>query len=532
MNSDLAPGPPGTTALEVTVHDSVVSRLIQGHGRRIPRFDVNRMFRAAKRSVGAKCQLLLGLGLVLPGLALAATPTVEPERVLKELHAIESAALRGEVEPYRLRYEAEVKARPTDVMLKLYLAWCSMASDDVAWGELKKVVVASPELPWSHYGMGRIYLRWRLKDQAEISFRTALGANNKGFYPAQVGLADLLRAAEKHEEAIARYREVLAAHEDAEARMGLGLSLLALGRTAEAKEELERAVDQWADQAEALGALMNLARKADDAKSAVKYADMQVKLRPRDKVARKAAAEIHFALGDKGLAISHYEALVKYGEKDPEVLRRLSELYEDQGNAEGQRKMLSQLVGTGESVDALVKLAALAEARGELEEADKRLGTALVREPKNLAVLLKSAHVKAQREMLVQALELYRSAKEAGASPAELADADGLARSLRLSATPASGNVEQIWKRVNTGLNAFYTERLKENAALGGQLKVKVKVDAQGKVQSVELIEDSVNDPLITGHVYFALKDATYPKQRREPTFEFALSPPLGKGTP
>lgn len=92
-----------------------------------------------------------------------------------------------------------------------------------------------------------------------------------------------------------------------------------------------------------------------------------------------------------------------------------------------------------------------------------------------------------------------------------------------LPPAPAKGSLDQIYKKVSTSLNALYAARVKENPDLGGTLKIKVQVGDDGKVAAVDLMEDSVNDPLIAGHAYFALKDAQFPAKRREPTFEFEL---------
>lgn len=456
-----------------------------------------------------------------------AAPLPPPAEVLKELRALESAHLRGESEACRARFQPQITANPTDVMARVYFAWCSMPSDE-AWNELKKVAFSYPEVPWPHYGMGRIYIKWKIRDQAENEFRIALGGGNKKFYPGQVGLADVLRAAGKHAEAEAKYREVLATDDDAEARAGLGLALLAQGKSADAQAELSRAFELWPDQPEVLNALATLARGADDPRSALRYARQLARIWPRDKAVRRVVADLHFELGEKELASKEYEALLKLGEKDAFVLKRLSELYRDLGNKGGLERTLTMLASGDSDTDSLVKLAELAEGRGALAEADKRLTQALEREPKKLELLLRMARVKAKRELYLEALDLYRAAQVAGARADEVSESLEIARKFRLPAQPISGkNVQQIYDRVNGGLYALYTERLKDNAALGGALKLRVKVDAQGKVQNVEWVEDTVRDPYISGHVYFALKDAVYPKQKREPLFEFNLQPPL-----
>ncbi len=89
--------------------------------------------------------------------------------------------------------------------------------------------------------------------------------------------------------------------------------------------------------------------------------------------------------------------------------------------------------------------------------------------------------------------------------------------------------MDKIYATVSGSLYAFYTERLKERPNLGGAVKMRVRVAQDGSVVGVDPLEDSVADPLIAGHLYFALKDAQYPKQKREPVFEFDLKPPTAK---
>lgn len=48
---------------------------------------------------------------------------------------------------------------------------------------------------------------------------------------------------------------------------------------------------------------------------------------------------------------------------------------------------------------------------------------------------------------------------------------------------------------------------------------------AEGVVESSEVVEDTLGDPLLAGHAVFALRDAEFEKKRREPVFEFELGP-------
>jgi tetratricopeptide (TPR) repeat protein len=243
-------------------------------------------------------------------------------------------------------------------------------------------------------------------------------------------------------------------------------------------------------------------------------------------------ADLRYEQGEKAEAAREYEAVLRLGAQEAEVLKRLAGLYRDLGNGEAEEHALGQLVPLEKnSPDASVRLAELAQARGSDEEAEGQLLEANHRAPQNAGILLRLARVQAKREELREARESYLAAQSAeGEKPAELAgELDALTARFKLPKKPIRGTVDEISWFVSQNLNALYTERLKDKPELRGSLKVRTKVDASGKATQVELAMDTVGDPVIAGHVYFALKDAVYPKASkplREPLFEFDLKPP------
>jgi hypothetical protein len=51
-----------------------------------------------------------------------------------------------------------------------------------------------------------------------------------------------------------------------------------------------------------------------------------------------------------------------------------------------------------------------------------------------------------------------------------------------------------------------------------------VRLSAESTVLGVDVLEDTVKEPDLLGHVYFGLMDAEYVKQpKSEPVFEFIL---------
>jgi hypothetical protein len=98
----------------------------------------------------------------------------------------------------------------------------------------------------------------------------------------------------------------------------------------------------------------------------------------------------------------------------------------------------------------------------------------------------------------------------------------GLEKSFKL-APKAKGSPDAIYSNVARSLNTLFLERRAAKPALAGELKFRVRVDDKGVVQGVDVISDTVGDPTLVGHVYFALRDAEFPKAKREPVFQFEL---------
>ncbi|MFL5322605.1 MAG: tetratricopeptide repeat protein [Myxococcaceae bacterium] len=470
---------------------------------------------------------VLGI-LCLAATAAAAPPPPTPE-VMKKLREIESAAWRGKADDLRMQFQEVVKSTPNDLLPRLYVAWCSMPTD-TAWNQLKGLTTVAPNFTWAHLGMGRIYLGWKLKEQAENDFKAALKTDPK-FYPALVGLGEVARAAGKAQDAEGRFREALAINDDAEAHAGLGLSLLEQNRAKEAKPELQRAVELWPDQPKVLQALSTIAKDEKDVASAAKYATLMLELTPKDKDVRKQLAEYKVQLKDDKGAAEQYETYVRLSGGDADVFRRLSELYAKLGNAEGEQRALEQLAAMDhDSPEAPLRLAEVAQRKNDFEGAETQLLEATARAPKRADVKLALARLRAKNYHLKDAIESYRAASEAPENQSPEIAKERAALEHEIGADrPVKGSVEQVNKIVSGNLNKFYLERLQEHPELEGMIRAKVRISAEGKANSVEIVEDSIGDPLLNAHVYFALKDADYEKKKRDPIFEFALKPPKGK---
>lgn len=451
-------------------------------------------------------------------------------QVMSELRRIESAAWNGKVELARIELQNLAKERPNDPMLRVYVAWCSMPTDD-AWNQLKNVSQIFPDLPWVHYGMGRIYVGWKMRDLAKTSLDLAL-KKSPDFYPALVAFGDMARLRDELDEAEKQYRAALAIADDAEARAGLGLVLLKKGQTDAAKKELSAAIEAWPDQPAALRELVKLQQAAND-KELPRNLSHLADLQPKDRDVRKLVAALKFDAGDKKGALAEYEKLLKLGNPELEVATRVQQLYAEARDVEGEERVTTVIAGLDkESPAPLVRLAELKEAKKDLEGAERLLLEAAERNRDLADTWHRLGKVSLAKQQPIFALDRFRKgASKSGPKSEECrGEAKKLEESFRLPPKPAKGSVDRIYAQVAKTLEDFYWVRRKASPKLSGSLKVRVKVSAEGVVETSEVVEDTVGDALLAGHAVFALRDAEFEPRRREPVFEFELGTPARKG--
>ncbi|MBZ4420575.1 hypothetical protein [Myxococcus sp. RHSTA-1-4] len=451
-----------------------------------------------------------------------------PSEVMGMLRQLETARAQGKTRALEADLEEQVRTRPNDAMPRVYLAWLQFPAD-ACWNELKAVSTLYPENPWPHVGMGLVYLRWKLPVEARPMFAAAL-REAPGFAPALWGEGLLLQAEGRTAEAEARFREALAGLDAPQIRTSLGLLLAKLpGREAEARAELTRSVEAWPEQPEALRTLAQLARVSNDVRAAAVAGDKLVALKPRDKEAHRLQADLWLAASEKEKAAQSLERYVALGGAEPAPLGLLARLYAELGRAADETKALLRLLEADpKDAEPAIRLAELAEAGGDGAAAEGFFLKASERAPGRADIHVRRARLFMKRELFQEALAAYRAALAAPERrvPEAEAEAAALVRLFRLPSTPAKGTQDTIYSRVSLGLVALYMERLKQQPDLKGNLKVRVKVDENGRATQVDTLYDSLKDPLIAGHAYFAFLDAQYPPGRDEPVFQYVFRPP------
>jgi tetratricopeptide (TPR) repeat protein len=469
-------------------------------------------------------RLLVALAVLGALLAWAAAPTPLPPtaEVMKELYRLEAAGYHGSLDSERIKYSEQARARPGDPMPRVYLAWLGIPSDG-SWNDLKAIATIFPDNPWVHYGMGRIYATWKMRDLAEKEVALLLKAD-PNFFPAMVIRGDLARQKDDWDAAEKAYRAALALNDDPFARAGLGLTLLSKGDKDGARAELKKATTKYPEMPTALTALVKLSIEAKDP-DVVQAAESLANLRPKDREARRLLADLRFDSGDKAGAAKEYERLLRLGNMEIPVLQRLAGLYRESADADGEERTLQNLVSMDDKdVESCLRLAELDEAKKNHEGAVGHLLEAQARDGKRADVQVRLAQVKLAMELPWEALEAYRAALALDpANATAKSEVDRLQGEFKLPKKPAKGNVNNVYWAVSANLDKVYRERVAMKGAIAGKLRVRVRISADGVSEGVDVLEDSVKDPALLGHVYFALKDAAYEKKKGEPVFEFEL---------
>jgi tetratricopeptide (TPR) repeat protein len=439
---------------------------------------------------------------------------------LEDLRRIEAAQTRGVVDPLRVQYRAQVERRPSDEMPQIYVAWCGLPSDE-SWNQLKSVAAQHPENPWAHFGMGRIYTLWKMADQARHELNLVL-KDHPRFFPAMTGLGDLARAGGDLARAEEHYRSALAIFDDPVARGGLGLIFFTQGKNDAALKELTTAVATFPEQAAVLSALLKLQIDAK-APDAIKTAEVLTEIRPKEREVRRTLGDLRYERSDTLGALAEYERLVKMGNPELEVLTRMVEIYRTNANAVGEAKTLALIVKIDSSGAApCVRLAELHLEGRRLPEARQSLEEALVRDSKNERAHWLLAEMHSGAKLMHLAWLHYRAAAAIGNAEAASKVLE-LEESFALPKKNLKGSVNVIFNSSAASLNSFYLKRKAARPNLGGFYRIRVKVLPTGVADSVEVVEDSLSDPQLLGHVYALLQRAEYEKKAGSPVFEFEL---------
>ncbi len=458
---------------------------------------------------------------VVPNTSAAKAPTPPPAtaEMSARIRTLENRVRQGDAAKAREELEAQVTAHPQDLAVHFLLAWVGAPSEE-AMQQLHRIATDAPNDPWPHYGMARIYIAWRIYDQAQRELDLALAPSGQ-FVPALCVRGAMLREEGNLDGAKKAYEAALRiSPNDVDALAGLGQTLGKLGDEAGGRSALEKALAGDPNCYEAVAALAGILAKGTDVDAALKTQAKLAELSPTDRSVFIALAKLNEKKGDAKAAASAYETALKLA-PDATVARSLADLYDKLADKDGEARALEALVKLdAKNVEAHIRLAELKS--DDPQAVDQHLKAASERAPQDPALRLRLARLLEKQGDDIEALENYRLAVAGGVKDGTAAAAMKAIED-KFELSPLSGDFNKINDRISAKLRTLFKARLKENPQLSGTYKIHVEIGAQGKATEVTVVEDTVHDPVLLGHIYFQLKDAQYPKRKAAPTFAFDL---------
>jgi len=305
------------------------------------------------------------------------------------------------------------------------------------------------------------------------------------------------------------------------ALLGLGLTLLGQGDPA-ARATLDKALKIDPDDLVAVAALAKIALEAKDAPRGIELYTKLLQFNPRDRETHLALASLKSGAGDEAGAAAEYVAVMAIA-PDLATAKLLAASYRSQNKSDEEVKALEGVAVFDHKDPApFLRIAEIRKADKDTEGAENAMRQAAERAPDDVAIHLALAKLIAEGDDLVASIEAFRSAKAKGAQGI---DADLAALEAKVGmGKPIVGDATRVYFEVFARLNKRFQDLQKKNPALGGKMRARATIGADGHVERLEMLEDSVHEPSLTALVYFSLKDAKYPKAGT-PIWEFVLNP-------
>ena len=401
-----------------------------------------------------------------------------------------------------------------------FLAIYALPRDEQAWASFRKLADRAPSLPWGSLGMARIYIAWRILDQAEVEIGRAR-AVAPGNWIALCLRAEMNERGGKLPAARADYLEVLRADpESPQAHLGLARILAAQGDAAGAHAEALRSLEALPGQTSALGLLGATAAELGRRDEAVDYLARAAAASPRDPAARVALARARLAAGDAAGSVPEWRAAVAL-EETAGNLAGLASAAEEAGDAGARIEAAQGIVRLDPGpAENWRRLAALRLAARDEEGAEGALKRVVERDPKDAASRLALGRILLGRGQVLLAMDQFRGAGDA-------ARAERAALERRLQVSPIAGADLAVIQRLVAGRLDRLGRDDPDAPPLGGRLVMRVTVEVGGHASEVAVLEDTARDEWVRASAYWNLKDATYPKDKTGRfTFRFAPRAP------
>jgi tetratricopeptide (TPR) repeat protein len=454
-------------------------------------------------------------------------PTMTPPQVRQAMWDILARQRRGDTAKVLAEYASQLAANKS---LELrFLAAMAILDEDESWRALHAIADDYPKFAWAHAGMGAIYARWKIRDQCEreIGLVMDYGADILWSYTIR---GDLYRRI--GEFALAQRDYVVALRgdpTDADARVGLALSKRALGQTDRLREELEQALRDVPTHYEAAVTLAPLLDDANDP-AAVTAWDRVGELDPKNRVAQLALARLRADTDPAGAAAA-YEKASKTGPLTKTEQETLAKLYRKLNRPDDEIRSLQIIVRLdAKDLAPVRRMAEVYASKNDWEDAEKTLQGVINVIPNDPDALMGLGRASERRQDFRRAIEFYRQAVAAGSDAAKAAR-DRVSADCLLPSKPLSGaDYNEYYANVMESLQRMYAKRLQDAPRLKGKIKLRVETNTKGRILALDISEDTMHDPWLAAHLYFAVLDSKFPHYAT-PKFviPFNMEPPARK---
>jgi Tfp pilus assembly protein PilF len=477
--------------------------------------------------------ILVLIATPLMGAPAAPAPAAAPAAA-DPLQPVKDAILRA-VALARRGGPAE-KSQPGAPAVDRFICALSEPNDEVSWPLFKQISLDAPKEAWGEIGMGHVYVRWHLRDQAEHAFARALAIDPQN----PVALVERAIGARTFGDTAAAKMQVeqILARDPNDARARLLVAQLSEDANAPVQEQqanYQHAIDSSSDLYEARHWMAGVAEKSGDNAAALEATEALAQMNPRDLATQRKLGALKHATGDEAGAAQAYEAAVALGDTNKETWAGLAAakraLKDNAGEEQALRRWRRIDPKDRAVIVRLFNLRAQARDEAGMEEQARAL---LALDPKDSGAHLVLASVKGTHHDYLGKMDELNAAISGNVHP-EAKTAPDLARTelvalrakLEIPEKPLlAANPDGVYRVTSRHLTALYEERRKEKPDLRGNLSVQLKINASGAADSVEVTEDTLKDPEISQRLVAAMREGEWPKAKKTLTLKYELAPP------
>ncbi len=435
------------------------------------------------------------------------------EGMTRAVLEIESALGSDKTGPLQARYHKDYLADPRDPFKRFLWAY-SLKDRNQAWEELTKITKLNDRFYWAYLGMGIILDGWKVYDQSEKNFKSALELGPgiaigygrlgrmylrkadspkalemlkeavkkaPGRYEYRLDLARALDQAGKPKEALAAFHEVIEQDPSCfSAHAELGDLLYRSGDRAAAVDSWARAADLDEKAYEVRFKRASALAEIKRSQEALEAYQQACKLRPDALACWQALAGLAAGMDRQDARVAAYEQVLRIDEKNLEAHRALAPVYLERGEIE--RALPSFRAVLRKEKDDLTALAGLARIYELGEEFSKAIEF-------NQEVLARKSDHAVAKAALKKLFERFHILPE-----------------------PITGkNPDRVFALNRRQIAAVYKLRLKEKPGMRGQLHYKVTVNNQGGVDQVTVAKNTAGDLIIDICAFWNLKRSQFP---------------------